>query len=576
MAILLSLIKNDSEIKKEYPDIDISWYRQNLEFASRDISTKTLMYLFENGNEKNNDNEYNSAIKYGYEIANKALKKICTEVGLSKDKFCSYLFDKVLILRVLVPHDTDLNHYYEIMNSRGEQLEEHEILKAKCLEVLDDTDTYTFNRIWEACSNMEKYVQYEFSVDQRKDIFDENWNNFKCKNFDEIKSKINNTDKFGEQNILNLLSDETDYYKLLYVDKKKLNNNENPDRFNTVINFSNFLLHILKVQTKKDISLDDKSLMGSFEEHLLANKDKIKLFGYNLLKGKFLFDKYIIKREFTKGTDHWSLKCLKQNERGSYYINTFGNEDINEGENRDILMLLSMFHVSTPTLVYKHWLNAALKYVFDFEEKSIEAKDYKKYLEDLAKAFVFDRFLSNEPKNYFEIIYENNGISKNTTILKEKLDKGTGVENFIFNYLDYLLWEDYKKGKGNRIYFKDENEFGEIEDSKIEKFEYTFRSSVEHYYPQHPINGSFIAENWLNNFGNLCLIDSSKNSRLSNYMPTAKKEHYVKSKTIDSIKQRIMMEYDSWSTEYEDDNKIEIKRHSEKMKELLFAKFINP
>lgn len=29
-------------------------------------------------------------------------------------------------MRVKVPADTDLNHYFEIMNNRGEQLEKHE------------------------------------------------------------------------------------------------------------------------------------------------------------------------------------------------------------------------------------------------------------------------------------------------------------------------------------------------------------------------------------------------------------------------------------------------------------------
>jgi uncharacterized protein with ParB-like and HNH nuclease domain len=57
---------------------------------------------------------------------------------LSIDEFCNYFFEKVTILRILVPEDTDLNHYFEIMNSRGEQLEKHEILKAKMLEVLED------------------------------------------------------------------------------------------------------------------------------------------------------------------------------------------------------------------------------------------------------------------------------------------------------------------------------------------------------------------------------------------------------------------------------------------------------
>jgi len=45
----------------------------------------------------------------------------------------------------------------------------------------------------------------------------------------------------------------------------------------------------------------------------------------------------------------------------------------------------------------------------------------------------------------------------------------------------------------------------------------------------------------LHNIGNLCLISASKNSRLSNYQPLAKTEHYHKGK-IDSIKQKIMME----------------------------------
>lgn len=44
------------------------------------------------------------------------------------------------------------------MNSRGEQLEKHEIIKARLIEQLDNedkkdkNDKATFNRIWEFCS----------------------------------------------------------------------------------------------------------------------------------------------------------------------------------------------------------------------------------------------------------------------------------------------------------------------------------------------------------------------------------------------------------------------------------------
>ena len=51
--------------------------------------------------------------------------------------------------------------------------------------------------------------------------------------------------------------------------------------------------------------------------------------------------------------------------------------------------------------------------------------------------------------------------------------------------------------------------------------------------------------NTLNSFGNLCLISSSRNSQLSNMPPSAKKV-YLENLSIESIKQRIMMDYLDW------------------------------
>ena len=105
------------------------------------------------------------------------------------------------------------------------------------------------------------------------------------------------------------------------------------------------------------------------------------------MKIKFLFDKYIIKRELK--SDNWSLKQLKlsENKKSNYYKYTFSENDNNEkddmGINKKILMLLSMFHVSYPTLVYKNWLNYVLKYLYN--ENNINAEDYKNKLKELAK-----------------------------------------------------------------------------------------------------------------------------------------------------------------------------------------------
>ncbi|TRZ97633.1 MAG: HNH endonuclease, partial [Nitrospiraceae bacterium] len=101
----------------------------------------------------------------------------------------------------------------------------------------------------------------------------------------------------------------------------------------------------------------------------------------------------------------------------------------------------------------------------------------------------------------------------------------------VFNYLDYLLWLEHQ-----------------TTDSIVKAYEFTFRSSVEHYYPQHPLPGhDSLPADTLNSFGNLCLISHSKNSRLSNFMPEAKREYYGNN-TIDSVKQHLMMKSKPWDT----------------------------
>jgi hypothetical protein len=240
-------------------------------------------------------------------------------------------------------------------------------------------------------------------------------------------------------------------------------------------------------------------------------------------------------------------------------VNTFGVDDEDEvedqhqekakGENRRILMLLSAFHVSTPTRVYKHWLNAALKHLYEVQE--VKETAYVDYLESVAKAFVFDRYLAGDERaEYYDIIYKRNGqcMSRRDDFqegdrIAAVLSYGHIENNLVFNYLDYLLWQK------NRSIEDGSTENRPIE--KVEAFEFTFRSSVEHYYPQNPMEGQARLEpEVLDSFGNLCLISHSKNSRLSNLMPVAKTEYYANN-SIDSIKQYLMMQSNAreWGTD---------------------------
>ncbi len=525
-----------------------------LNFDSRKKSTATLSAIARGKIEVDNTAEYNVYIKQRYLDAIKILEDILKSKDVNT--FYQYLVEQVFLIRVPVPPETDLNHYFEIMNNRGEQLEKHEVLKASLLSVLqsDQNAVYTFNSIWEACADMERYVQYGFSTLQRDVVFSTNWNTLNSSNFDELchqlvelnnKIEADRNQHSTEQNILEITAFEGKF------EVNEDHQDDAPERFNSVINFSNFLLHVLRIQTQKDISLDDKRLKHFFDAELkLLKEDEkisfVKEFGFNLLKAKFLFDQYIIKREFIRDKDRWSLKALKHYDQSRIgYVNTFDQAENNEALNREILMLLAMFHVSAPTLVYKHWLNAALYFLF--YENEITADKYKLYLQNLAQAYVFDRFLAHPETGYFDMIYINKGQSKNKAEGNydlSLLDRGTAVENFIFNYLDYILW------------IKDFN--------KDNSFEFTFRSSVEHYYPQNPISKEDkIDQRVYDLFGNLCLISSSKNSRLSNHMPEAKKDYY-KRVGADSLKQSLMMGQNEWTEE-------QIRKHGELMKERLIT-----
>jgi len=560
LTILSSVIKNF------YKSEDLDWFKKlNLHFASREKSMLSLTAVFNGVFE---DKPYEVNIKTAYEICSRELDKKTKEYNITLKDFTDYFYTYVKILRVQLPDGIDLNHYFEIMNSRGEQLEKHEILKAKLMDCFNDSserETYTacFDLIWEACSNMEKYVQYGFSVEQRHVIFGANdWNNLSLYNFDEFVNKLGHTLSNDSTNT-KLTIDEILQQPTIAL--KKDETEDAPDRFNSVVNFQNFLLHVLRVQIGEDIvALDDKRLIELFERELPKQKDErmefVKEYIYNLLKCKFLFDKYVIKREFTANTDRWSLKSLKRTTSGKVknnvtYVNTFGDEqnDSFDSDNRRALMLLSMFHVSIPSMSYKYWLNASLNYLFN--QTDVNSRDYIKYLEHIAKSFVFDRYLANDPLDYYQMVYLNLDPIKRTVeqLNLNKLHFGNIENNLVFNFCDYLLWTNYPNTE---------------KDTRIKSFEYSFRSSVEHYYPQTPFSSDIVKidAQYLHSFGNLCLISHEKNSRLNNFEPSAKKSFYNSSVTLDSIKQHLMMKQPQWTiNEIESHNKEMIELFSENL-----------
>lgn len=560
LSILLSVLQN------EYHAID--WFKENiLSFESRPLSQNGLNFSFSGYFDSNK--EYHNTIKEAYDHIHLDLKNKLKENEESIDDFVNYLCEYVTILRVEVPHDTDLNHYFEIMNNRGEQLEKHEVVKAILLDCLYDEEDQNndnlqelFHLLWDAVSNMERYVQFGFEPELRRQLFGKDWTTLQIdyhKDLQEIFYDYKAGTKLNE--VVELSIDE-----IINKDKFDVRDStsETPDRFTSPINFQNFLLHILRIHTKdKEITLDDKKLIDSFKNEIKKQGNNSKefalLFMFNMFNGKYLFDKYVLKRQFLANKEGWSVLTLKSNDsKKGFYVNTFGTD--RNWENEIIVMLLSMFHVSTPTMIYKHWLNAVMYYLVNAEE--IKFDEYHNHLEKIAKDLLCFRFLNSNTESkldYYKLIYEDNTLPKKYPLIKSDnygLRYGSIENNLVFNFLDYIIWI---------------NEETDI----FNDFEFSFRSSVEHYYPQNPIGGKKLENlDALHSFGNLCLISHQKNSKLNHHLPSAKRNYYEKFENggrlaYDSLKQYIMMtkyNVDTWSEN-------DILKHNNDMVDL-FNKFI--
>lgn len=493
----------------------------NLYFEAREKSSKTLKNILEGKIE----GEMTSIID-GFNIAKDYLEEKVKKENLST--FTDYLLNNVTIVRTIVPEDTDLNHYFEIMNNRGEQLEKHEILKAKLLEKIDDEKQRTkYAKVWDACSRMDSYVQRNFDSEDREKLFGSDWNELDIDKIGCIQ-KTGDNEKENKYTIDKIIEDG--------ISDTTTEEKEPSEGFKSIIDFPNFLLQVLKVAKNNNVSLDDKNLLSEengfykFKEDSNFTEDFAKKFIENLLKYRFWFDKYIIKKE-TEGDENWSLKkyTVSKNENNNqpYLVNTF---------NDNIRMIQSMFHVSNPSKSNKTWLN----------------KVFEKCKEDINE--------SKKPKSLLEIL---ECISKELFTQKDNLDDlhyhGNRPTNYTFNLLDYVIW----KNKNENEELKGLDFSGEFKKQfkKLNKtFSFKFRNSVEHFYPQNDDYSKGVTKEHLHQFGNLALTSKQRNSKFSNHPPKVK---------VNSIDNSYSLKFQLMAKQAENWSNDTIQAHQEDMIKLL-------
>lgn len=417
-------------------------------------------------------------------------------------------FKLVVLLRVVVPERTDLNRYFEVMNTRGEQLEQQDIVKADLMSNLDgNSEKSAFATIWDACSDMDGYCQMHFhNVDQRDAVFGYDWANVeKFSSATRLLQTIaeHSTEKHEAAQVLTFRG----FLEKPVEASSKVEADGTVSRFEGIIDFPHFLLHVLHVyQRTEEGTLDDKNLIAAFKEAQKANPsgkgDFARGFIWCLLKCRYLFDRYLIKREtLNTGADAWSLKELVQSVSGSkrsasYHGSTF--TDNSDGLD-DLRMLQACLRVSYLDPKAMRWITRILNTMYNGTVKTCQS------LVDLIKDSI-----RTEVKSFL------------STPGHECL--GVATSHLVLNYLDYLLWKKHEEYSVS-----------------IEGFEFEYRSSVEHWYPQHPTSGDTWGED-VDRFGNLCILRGDINAKFSNLLPKSKQlnqEKYL-NPMHQSLKLRIM------------------------------------
>ena len=500
----------------------------NLTFPARKKSNENIQKLFTK--QKISEDDENELTR-GYRRAKDALENVLGERQLDTQSFVDYLFNKVIIFRSILPKDLDLNLYFERFNSRGEQLEAHEILKAQMMAKFDKDQEIAqkFARIWDACADFDKPVSSQFKMrrkraddfQERERVFGWHFSNYLFHNiYDDIdfyqneRRKLSDVlgKKINEQNI-EVEKDFSDYTQ--------------------VIDFPTFLLHVLAIWEGRDpseVQLDDKKLLALFD---IKNKNKTWIIKFSefLLRIKHIFDNYIVRNSnmdsSSRNKDEWFLQ------KGTYYEyqpngkakehyiveerftkNTFSDSEINQ----NIILLQSMFAVTFTANRDSRWLYEILQFLYRHIEE-LNDQDFgvhfKEFLEKMAVTYAEQRLFTED----------------------RRIKKYGDIPVYAFNFVDYVLWKNREKLKKDY-------------DAKFEDFKFAYRRSIEHWYPQNP-NGhdgeSQLPAEFLHSFGNLCIITDSQNSRFGNSYPEAKLEQWEREGIFkrQSLKLQMMAEITS-------------------------------
>lgn len=505
--------------------------------------------------------------------------------GFDPNDFSEYVRNQVKLVKTIVPESADLNKLFEVLNNRGVQLEHHQILKARMLEILNKGentllyDTGHYAELWDSCSEMKEFLEKGFqdAVGKRLselDSYDRKTSGYGFyKNAENVLADLkaldveaNNGSEDGNVEIYEggLSLDEALNIDERVEDKDKAKDSEEEyldersQEIKSIINFPMLLQHTLRIYLKDRNRPDidrvlDKELLDTYENHFfsyLENMDddanqarEAADFIELLWEVRFVFDEFVVKWIKDKGTDILQL-CSLYEKKDDKKVYLYRKAEEYKPELSQLQRLL--YHSQEMRTFY--WLTPFLYFlvtyydrVSAYKKQDLELK-YLKYLDnyllnidvsDDSTGPLIDRTLTF--MNEIENDELTNHMKLDPTVEPLEKSMGLGFPHYWFYKLEFLLWRSMKDNS---------SEIPEgmgVSAEDIGNFKITAKNSVEHITPQNPRDAkaqSEVAENkdLLDCFGNLALVSRSLNSSLSNASYKLKREKFNES---NDVRQRI-------------------------------------
>ena len=398
---------------------------------------------------------------------------------------------------------TSLNKYFEVLNSTGRGLEQHEILKVKLIRNQQDSDRLV--RIWNAVSQMEFPIirrSEDINDHQYADLYRYAIKECRLGNFDNALSYIKDSINDAQENANTI--------DVIPVKKKEKSSGfQAVERQDGILSFPEFLLLSLDLSfdlNGKDGFYQKDKLIERFEKHVITDIDS---FYNNLLFYRLLLDYYVIRRDISNGQSRFTIN-FRDNDR----------------ENRECLrQYLSMLSVSTEFYI---WLIPYMKLLLQLPNDWLDASVILQKLKD-------EDNMRRCVNGYPQIL---------------RTEKYPNIDRYWFWRLDYYLWEQRA-------------EYFNTEDRKIVD-EYVFRTnrSIEHLHPQDESYNEAWDSDITNGFGNLAMISQSFNSLQSNdniRVKFARIQEQLDNKSLQSLKMLVMFrsaneDHSKWSEQLALDN----------------------